>query len=421
MTLLSPDGAGPVVDRRRLLCGAAVMLAGALAGSSAGARVHAQGATPTPAADAPVSALKAVLSLVPEGIASQASATGLLCSYADLEAQCAALGVDRTDPAWFQQVPIVSVVGPLALASPAFQYGLGDEFVEALGFRPYDLDRALETGASPDTLSIMQGDFDRDRLTAAWKASGFAPVSLDGGRTMWSKGENGELDMSDPVTRFGAGALNNLLLLDDRTLVISRMGAVVRGVVTQAAGGAGSSMLAMPHVDAAVSALLPTTASALVVSGSLLQAGPTNAPRAGGTPSAEPGGGAAVLPPVSMASFGVEAGATTATSGEIDSGTPIPLPGETAIGAVKRAQVRLVMGSGADAATAVAVVPERWARMRSAVTGQPYRELMALIASDVVEDDPTVAAFDFDQGVAGSRWMQIVIRRDLLPFAPGPG
>ncbi|MGN6483650.1 MAG: hypothetical protein ACTHMX_04540, partial [Thermomicrobiales bacterium] len=82
MTLLSPDGAGPVVDRRRLLCGAAVMLAGALAGSSAGARVHAQGATPT--ADAPVSALKAVLGLVPEGIASQAGATGLLCSYADL-------------------------------------------------------------------------------------------------------------------------------------------------------------------------------------------------------------------------------------------------------------------------------------------------------------------------------------------------
>lgn len=406
------------LDRRRLLGGAAGAALALAAMASSLTRFPAAARQGNAGDDAsPREAIAPLLALVPDSVANEAISSGMLFSHADLGAQFAALGVDRADPAWIDEVPIAEMTMPLALMSVAFQYGLGETFPELFGFHPFDLDRALETGVPPNTLSILQGDLDRERLEAVWEDAGYEAVALEGGRTLWTKGEEGVLDPKDPALRIGAGAMGNLLLLNDATLAIARKGAVLRDAARLAEGGTGASMREMPQVLAAVDALLPTTASSMVIGPAMLLPRPEVTFSGSGTPSVvvpSGGGHGDALPAVLLASFGIEAGARAVRGADAGS--------ERAAdeGPVTRAQVRLVMGSAADAAQAVAVVPERWETLESPVSGRPYAELMTLLEAAVLEEEPSVAAFDFDPGVAGNRWSELVMRLDLLPFAPGP-
>ncbi|MGC4190895.1 MAG: hypothetical protein QM589_07000 [Thermomicrobiales bacterium] len=390
---------------------------------------RAQASTPESATGPdPIDALKSLVALVPGSVANEAVSQGVLFYHADLKAQFDALGVDRTAPDWIEQVPIAQMTIPLALVSPVFQYAMSDELVEAIGFQPLDLDRALETGVPPDNLSLLQGSFDREHLESAWKAAGYASVKLDGDLTMWSKGEDGDLNVQDPVMRIGAGALNNLLLLDDgRTLVISRMGKIVRGVAKQAQSAAsGDSMLGMPHVETVIQSLLPATASSIVVSPAMLMPSPQlNVPSAAkeGTPEIVVpgmGGDGPEMPAALMAAFGVEAGVTNTNVSDAGApATPEALPAGTPADGVKRAQVRLAMASEEDAKQAVDIAAERWKILESPVRMEPYAEVMTLVEASVSTEEATVAAFDFDQGGVGNLWQAVLMNRDLLPFAPG--
>ncbi|MGC4192446.1 MAG: hypothetical protein QM589_14955 [Thermomicrobiales bacterium] len=409
------------LNRRRFLEAASIALAGS--------GVHwtfasAQDATPTPGDSGPLSSLMALLSYVPARLAREDVARQILFYHADLKAQFAALGIDRSVADWLDDLPIVETTLPLALATTVFMYAANADFVKALGFQPYDVDRSLETNWSPAGLAILQGGLDRDRLEAAWTASAYTQIPLEGGLTMWSKGENGEMDASDPVARFGAGAFNNLLLLDDQTLAIARKGEVIRSVATHATVDAyvDASMAGMPQVRQAVEAMLPDTASSIVVDGSYLAlatrvnrvppgttAFPTPAASAEATP---------LMPATLVAAFGVEAGATAAAPRD-DAGTPTVLPSETPAENVRRAQIRLVTASEADARQAVDVASERWMTMEAPRNRRPYDELMALLSAEVSATDPTVAAFDFDQGENGGYWINLLVQMNLLPFAPG--
>lgn len=121
------------------------------------------------------------------------------------------------------------------------------------------------------------------------------------------------------------------------------------------------------------------------------------------------------MPAAAMAAFGMEAGFLGQV---LDDSSDLILPGDTPEDEVKRAQVRLAMRSEGDAEAAVEIAAERWETLDSLVNGEPYSELMVLLDAEVSDDEPTVAAFDFDAGAAGNRVFQLATSLDLLPFSP---
>ncbi|MGB3330101.1 MAG: hypothetical protein WBA46_14165, partial [Thermomicrobiales bacterium] len=219
------------LHRRRFLHGAAgIAFAAALAGS--GTVFTGSGAFARTKQDAaPLDDLQALLALVPASLATDALGSGTLFYHADLKAQFDALGVDRTVPDWLDGIKLVPTTMSLALASRVYPYALSEVVAEGLGFAPLAVDRTLEVGVlPPDSLSIFQGGLDRARMEAAWEDWGYEPVSLDDGFTLWTMGEEGELDLSDELMHIGLGSFNNLLMLDDDTLVMSRLAKTVHDV-----------------------------------------------------------------------------------------------------------------------------------------------------------------------------------------------
>ncbi|MGC4105148.1 MAG: hypothetical protein QM753_02185 [Thermomicrobiales bacterium] len=392
------------LDRRRVAAG---MMGAALGGAALAHGGTARAARrPKASAGSPREALESLLALVPASVATQAVPGGYLFYHADLQAQFAALGIGRSEPGWQDSVHLATL--SLALVSPLFRFRRVDVVETTLGFVPMEADRALETGMPPESLSLFQGAFDRERMEAAWEATGYQQVPLDEGGVLWTVGEEGEFDAKHPLAAVSPGAFNNLILLDDETLAISRKGVTARAMAQQMAAG-GSSMLDMPHVGEAIRSLLPETASSMLVSGEVL------VPR--GVPDLTATGDEPEMPAAAMAIFGVEAG-FEGVPVDTSSETTV-LPGDTPVAEVKRTQARLTMRSAEDAAVAVEVAAERWETLDSLVNGEPYNDLMLLLDAEVSADEPTVAAFDFDQGSAGNRWVNLVSAQDLLPFAPG--
>ncbi|MGB3327407.1 MAG: hypothetical protein WBA46_00550, partial [Thermomicrobiales bacterium] len=311
---------------------------------------------------------------------------------------------------WAHGTNLYAVTASLALVSAGFQYGASPEFAKALGFSPLDVDRALEVGAPPNALSIYQGGLDRAAMEAAWAATGFKQVPLDGGQVLWTLGEKGEIDLSSPIAPFGAGAFKNLLLLDDQTLLVARMGEVVRAVAAQAGtADRAASMLGVAGVESALAALSPSVTSSI----GLNSAGLAPGPRPGAPATPVPAGR---MPAISVAVFGIEAGAR----GEIatDGSTPVAATPGTH-GSSTLVEVRLVTASAADADAAAKVAASRWETMQSQVTQQPFSDLMTLVASGVSPVENTVAAIDLESGASPGRWIQLVAMQDLGPFAPG--
>src|SRR5699024_7550335 len=84
-----------------------------------------------------------------------------------------------------------------------------------------------------DFVIIMRGDFDGDALHAAWVQSGYQAVRTHG-YTIWSLFPGDAVDLSAPASRPALGNMNNVVLLDDGTLIatsrLSRMEETLRVV-----------------------------------------------------------------------------------------------------------------------------------------------------------------------------------------------
>ncbi len=407
------------LNRRQLLAGSAALASTIALGSSAIAQTP--GATPaaSPVSNHPAGKLDSLLTLIPAGQAAKAAASGVLFYYADLETQLKSMGIAQDGS--FTGENLIAALGPLALASQAFQYALQPEFVDTFGFNAFDTHRSLFAGVPPEDISIFQGGLDRDKLIAAWKASGYKPKKTALGTEFWTAGENGELDLSSPVSQYGAGALNNAVLLDNDTLVFARFARLIEEIVKQAVQG-GPSLADQPGVAPVVNTLSDRMVSAIGVTGSFasteVRVTPAEQKRLTAQ-MAESDDAVGKMPRVDVIVFGIDAGMTV--SMPTDSATPAAVGSPEAspvanLSGSPLVEVRMHTGSDADAAKVAKVVAWRWVHMDSQQTGNPYSGLMKLVSADVSPADPTVAAIDFDPGDAGGRWQRMVNTRDLLPF-----
>ncbi len=415
------------LNRRLLVAGSAAFATTLALGAPAFAQTPDAGPVATPGASPVVTGvggkLASLLELIPafQGGAAQ----GVLFYYADLETQLKALGIAQDGTP--KGADLFTAAAPLALASQAFQFGLLPEFSEAFGFSPFDTHRSLYTGSPPADVSLFQGGLDRERLVSAWKKSGYAQKKTDEGMDFWTIGEEGKIDVSTATGRMGVGAFNNAVILDDGTLVFARFATVIKGIAKQSVNG-GTSLADQPGISQAITTLSDRMVSAIGVAGSFASVSDAlrSVQKNGKSPTtsvfAESDDAVGKMPRVDVMVFAVEAGVRTARSdgdatpeATVTNSSPQASPvagGDSA----PLVEARLHTASAKDAAQAAKVVAWRWDHMDSLITGAPYRSLMKRVSAEVANGDETVAAIDFDPGLAGGRWLQMINGRDLLPF-----
>lgn len=354
----------------------------------------------------PPGSLPALLAYSPDRLADDSLPLNAIAWYADIAGWMAARGVatpaSLTDPALSRWEPELD---NLAIPTSLRERGLDPVWQDAYGFNLTQVEQALIVGQAPDYVMILKGSFDADALQAAWVASGYQAVEVEGS-TVWSLLPGDTIDLSAPASRPAMGTLNNVVLLEDGTLVAaaktSRLGSVL-DVVND-----GAPSLAEQEDIAAL--LLPVTgagelASAIISKGSLLQASDA-APES--TPVTDVAGDIATpdsgmsMPELNVVLFGLS--------------LPAPGDGATPVAGADppRLTMLLVLDDLVDARVAREVIANRLAGDRSPVTGSPYVARYGAPTVSLLDGDDRAVVMvvsDLVQGPAD--WLDILDTRDF--------
>lgn len=142
-----------------------------------------------------------------------------IARYADIETWMAQQGIETpygpTDPSWDAwQVELKSLALPEVLAAR----GADPVWRETYGFGLNDVHQVLAVGSAPDYVMVLRGDFSSETLHATWAENGYQAVRVNG-VTYWSLYPGGAVDLSAPASRPALGNMNNLVLLEDGTLI----------------------------------------------------------------------------------------------------------------------------------------------------------------------------------------------------------
>lgn len=410
------------MSRRRFTAGATGMLAVRAVPSIHQARGQ---ATPEPSAEGPSGgpdSLKALLSVVPYRLITVEDG-GISFFYADLARQFASLGLDQEqifintflegieEPAIFR-----GAISPLAIASDAFTNALNEEYTGFIGFQPLLVEHVLLTGTPPDQLSLFQGGIDLGALPDAWEASGYERKTADNGTEIWTIGEEGEIDTSRDL--FINPAFNNATVLDSGIVMFGQMfDTVVEAAGLETSGG--ESSRDDPSIAVVVSALPDTTVSAIGVTPRYLDftsPGVSGQQQTAVQAELEEGDvRIGEMPEWSALILGITGGFSDPAFSPGDEGTPAVVAerhasSESSDGAI---MVRLVTGSE-EYAAAADIFEKRWNSWNSAVSNRPLTELMAVKDARAEGEG---AVINFTPVKAPSVWIDLVLQRDLLPFA----
>lgn len=328
-----------------------------------------------------------------------------IARYANIAGWMAARGIEtpenQDDPSWAIWEPELD-----ALALPDVLHARGNEAIwnSTYGFALTDVHAVLAVGQAPDYVLIMQGDFDPDALNAAWVQSGYQAVR-EQGYTIWSLFPGQEVDLSAPASRPALGNMNNVVLLEDGTLIatsrLSRMEETLKVVTGNApslgqnpqiaslltSGGDAESLATAIIAKGSLLATDPSTPAVLMPPGIVDVRATPGTPMS--TPVAEP-----PMPPVDLMLAGI---------------TPPKSAGDIPV-------MSLVVSyeSADEAVRAMKYVDQNLSREQSAVTGEPYtRRIQPLGARVVGTNDGTILVIRFRPLAGAADWLAIIDDRDL--------
>lgn len=362
--------------------------------------------------------LKDLLSLVPNNLLSPDDGYGIPFSYADLAKQFASVGIEQNvagdDPLGQDQLRALS---PLAAASPAFQRPADDAFTTAIGFQPWATSQSLHAGAPADQLTLFQGGMDLDELPKAWEAIGYELESTRDGAEIWTIGKNGEIDFDSPMGAFAMPSLNNATILDNGVVMFAHRYDRLESAIETASAGTGS-MLDDAGISAVVAAMPVDTVSAIALTPEYASPYPVSLGD-GATPDLdiEPEAGEE-MPAYRSFALGITAGFMNPEFQPTGEGTPdnsVESAEESVIPDGGVIFARLAAAPDEDAELIAEVVEDRWSEQNSLVTNTPYTEFMSIVEAGAKGE---VAAIDFAPLIAPAIWIDLVLQRDLAPFAP---
>lgn len=376
-----------------------------------------------------------LLRYAPDRLSDDSLPLPFVASYADISGWMAQQGVTRpeslSDPSL---VPWKRELGALALPTSLATRGTEAIWLDTYGFDLTQVDQVLTIGQAPDSVTIFKGRFNPDEFQKAWPGSGYQPVKVEG-VTIWSLFPQDKIDLSAPASRPALGSLNNIVLLDDGTLVaaakLSRLQSVLK-----VRNGDNSSLADNTDIQRLLSPLETsgTLTSAVIEKGDLLEAtnrttGPEPGMRAGSpvssetkaTAEASTGRTAVQMPDVKLTLIGLQgtSGASSSAPPASSAATPspkvmaTPMPGQRA---KHSGMVMIVLLNDDDKVTAArSVIADRLAHDRSAVTNLPYASRLVPTSLDIVaaNDGPKMLVLHTDLVEGPADWVKIVETRDL--------
>lgn len=358
----------------------------------------------------PAGSLPDLLTHAPDRLADDSLPLNDVARYADIASWMAAKGIPTptslTDPelaTW--EAELANLAIPLSLR----ERGLEPVWQNTYGFHLTQVEQVLIIGQAPDYVMILKGTFDAGDLQAAWVASGYQAVELEG-QTIWSLFPGDAIDLSAQESRPAMGALNNVVMLDDGTLVAAAKTSRIGSVLDVVNGGAPS----LADNDDVAALLLPAAgadrlASAIISKGTLLQTMESPQATPEGTrqtvPSASPAADN-LMPEVNIVLVGIPLPSVVQAQ---DDATPVARTGEA-----PRLTMLAVVDDLDDARVAGQVISARLLGDRSSVTGEPYVARIAEPRVTVLDGDDRAVIMVRGTLVNGpGDWLDIFTTRDL--------
>lgn len=383
-----------------------------------GSPVSSPPATPLPTSEAtPIPTFSAIpaaapgslpdlLSYAPDRIANDSLPLSDVARYADIEGWMNARGIpvltgpdDPNFAAWKRELD--------ALAVPAILATRGNDpvWLETYGFHLTDVDQVLAVGQAPDFVLVLKGDFDADVMQDAWVSNGYQAVRSQN-VTMWSLFPGDSIDLSAPASRPALGNFNNVVLLEDGTLIATSRLARLEEAVSVVQGNAPAistnpvlAPLLIPGADA------ESLATAIITRGSVLA-----------TVSSTP---AVLVSPPIVAATTPEMAASPASSPV----APMPEVGLLLMGLEmpvgEESSPPLVFVLSFDSVQDATYASSRVARILqtdiSAVTGEPYSDRMTPLGHRVVATNTGVAVLVLRMNLqyGAADWISVLEERDL--------
>lgn len=384
--------------------------------------------------------LPSLLALAPDRLNDDSVPLPVVASYADIAAWTAWSGMttptglgDPALPAWMANLN--------ALALPTSLGTRGTEAIwqESYGFNLTDVAQVLAVGAAPNSVTIMTGAFDRQTLEDAWVRSGYQAIKIEG-ITIWSLFPGDTIDLSARASRPSLGSLNNIVLLDDGTLVAAAKLSRLQAVLKVLHGDQAS----LAQNDAVRDLVAPLGNGEGVISVEIARGDLVETAPAASAPATPPGDGAsapaaspaaspepATMPEVRLVLVGLRAAAPDGMASASPPPATAPAPVGTAVGddgsagrshhvgrdaAVEMIVILAFADGGEETAIAArTTMTQQLAVGRSAVTGEPYarryQEPQVRVAISPGRNEVVVMRAGLADGPAD--WLQIVETRDL--------
>jgi hypothetical protein len=346
-----------------------------------------------------------MLEYSPDRLADDSLPLSDVAEYADIEAWMRARDVETPrgpdDPAfgaWEDELENLAI--PSVLSARATD----EVWIDTYGFGLHDVHQVLAVGQAPDYVLIMRGHFDPDELQAAWAESGYQAIRRQD-VTLWSLFPGDAVDLSAPASRPSLGNMNNVVLLDDGTLIAtSRLARLEQAI--RAARGDEPSLDENPEISALLAR--PTFPqridTAVILKGSLLAADP-------GSPM--------VATPAPVVSRRVT-----------DATTPVTMEGPPSLPQATMMLASMDAGSGdveprfslvfsyptADDAAAAMFRADRAIRTaESPVTGMPYADRIDLRSTRMwaIGEERTIVELRATLLAGTDDWQAIIEQRDL--------
>jgi hypothetical protein len=127
--------------------------------------------------------------------------------------------LDREPRAYWMNIMSSQTIPANALG---FQYLVSEDMRGSYGFDLLNVDRWIEAGAPPETMTAIEYGFSADKIAKALEEAGYDDEKLESGATLYSMFDDYEAPFTDSPTRAGmTGSLNRIAVLDGQ-MVITR-------------------------------------------------------------------------------------------------------------------------------------------------------------------------------------------------------
>lgn len=412
--------------------------------ASASATAMASGSPTSQSKSGPkAGSLQDLLRYAPDRLADDSLPLPFVASYADISGWMAMQGISKptslSDPnlaRWERQLNALSL--PTSLATR----GTESLWKSTYGFDLTQVDQVLTVGQAPDYVIILKGAFDSTELQNAWSGSGYQAVKVED-TTVWSLFPQDRIDLSAPASRPALGSLNNMVLLEDGTLIAAAKLSLLQSALKVYNGDKSS----LGENDDVQGLLSPSNmpgqlVSAIVAKGDLLETiapkskdgegNGTNIPAVDetkSTPAASTPTTAAQMPEVKLVLIGLQRlDPAVGTATPASAATPAPAGGSSlaASPAVVPTMIArdarpgemvmiLLLRDDDDVDAAQRVMRDRLAGERSAVTGRLFASRLDVTSLNITADGAGTNMVLLRANLIDGPddWVSIVETRDL--------